>query len=66
MKVFWWQGGLHIQPESDVENEALLIVWRGIHGERPAENAAPRKVVTDETMGFCERGTDLRLGDDPC
>lgn len=24
MKVFWWNGGVQIQPESDVETEALL------------------------------------------
>jgi len=26
MKVFWWQGGLHIQPESHKEAEALVAV----------------------------------------
>jgi hypothetical protein len=23
MKVFWWQGGLHLQPDDEKESEAL-------------------------------------------
>ena len=35
MKVFWWQGGIHIQPESDVESEALMVVMNAVrYGDR--------------------------------
>ncbi len=27
MKVFWWQGGLHFEPENKAETDALMILW---------------------------------------
>jgi hypothetical protein len=27
MRIFWWQGGLHIEPESPVETEAMLVLF---------------------------------------
>jgi hypothetical protein len=33
MRIFWWQGGLHLEPESDSDREALrslhdtLVAW---------------------------------------
>jgi len=37
MKMYWWQGGLHIEPESDTDRNALVCLWEA---ERvvPAEN----------------------------
>ena len=29
MKVFWWQAGVHIEPESDEERAALLTITKG-------------------------------------
>jgi hypothetical protein len=26
MKVFWWQGGLHLEPELSTESEALKVL----------------------------------------
>lgn len=26
MKVYWWQGGLHLEPESQEEREALHLL----------------------------------------
>jgi hypothetical protein len=26
MKVFWWQNGLHIQPEDKAEDDALMLL----------------------------------------
>jgi hypothetical protein len=26
MKVYWWQGGLHLQPENEKESEALGLL----------------------------------------
>jgi hypothetical protein len=35
MRVFWWQGGLHAEPENDVETEALLVLLHGMKYGRP-------------------------------
>jgi hypothetical protein len=32
MKMFWWQGGLHIAPETKEESGALEIVANALHG----------------------------------
>ena len=42
MKVFWWQGGIQIQPESDVETEALNVIMHAVRYERPPEIDDPR------------------------
>jgi len=26
MKVFWWQAGLHLEPESSIESESLKVL----------------------------------------
>ncbi len=31
MKVFWWQGGLHLEPESGEEAKALESIVTGLH-----------------------------------
>jgi hypothetical protein len=28
MNIYWWQGGLHIAPENEVERETLRLIWR--------------------------------------
>ena len=28
MRIYWWQDGLHISPESQKEHDALAKVWR--------------------------------------
>ena len=30
MKVYWWQGGLHFEPEGDEERKALLVVTQNL------------------------------------
>jgi ADP-glucose pyrophosphorylase len=27
MKIFWWQAGLHFEPETKAEIDALMILW---------------------------------------
>jgi len=27
MKVYWWQGGLHIEPEDEIDMAALSAIW---------------------------------------
>lgn len=63
MKVYWWQGGLHLQPESDVEAEALNVVMNGVRYERPPENDDPRTARTPDAsaLGEAESGLDVGL-----
>lgn len=43
MKVTWWNGGLHIEPESQVEAEAMMLLLRSIKNEIPPEDDAPKR-----------------------
>jgi hypothetical protein len=27
MKVYWWQGGLHFEPEGKEDTDALMRLW---------------------------------------
>jgi hypothetical protein len=27
MKIFWWQAGLHFEPETKAETDALMVLW---------------------------------------
>ena len=33
MKIYWWQGGLHIEPQTDKEFAALAKVTEILEGE---------------------------------
>jgi hypothetical protein len=35
MKVFWWQVGLHIEPENDDERKALILLYDSLKLESP-------------------------------
>ena len=59
MKVFWLNGGLHIEPESDVEAEALLVLTRAWRMELPEENDSPTRARHDDSGGSCHAGGDL-------
>ncbi len=61
MKVLWWQGGLQIQPESDVETEALLVLLSAVKYERPPECDDPRTPRTPTALGETESGLDVGL-----
>lgn len=28
MKIYWWNGGLHIEPESSTDRDALMAIWQ--------------------------------------
>ena len=30
MRIFWWQGGVHIHPETDEESDALLVITKSL------------------------------------
>ena len=37
MKVRWWQDGIHVEPETDREREALVVLFRALNVEAEAE-----------------------------
>lgn len=53
MRVFWHQGGLHIQPEGKRESHLLGELLKGLKVERPPEIDGP--TCTGQTSG----GQDL-------
>ena len=61
MRIFWWQGGLQVQPESDVEEEALIVLLNAVRYERPPEIDDPRTVRTPNPLGESEGDLDVRL-----
>lgn len=32
MRIFWWQGGLHIEPENDADFHALRLLYSAKRG----------------------------------
>lgn len=43
MKVFWWQGGLHIEPENEQEVSALALL--GSHFVNVNQGVETRPIV---------------------
>jgi hypothetical protein len=37
MNVWWHNGGVRLDPETDEERAALLVLWRGASKELPVE-----------------------------
>lgn len=58
MRIQWLNGGLFIEPESDVEAEAMLVLMNGVKYEAPPDRETPRP-VTKVVLGQVERGLDL-------
>lgn len=54
MRIFWWQGGIQVQPESDVETEALIVLLNAARYERPPEIDDPRTAKTPNQLGEAE------------
>lgn len=59
MRVFWMNGGLHVEPENEVETEAMLVLLANLKYERPPESDGPRTPVDRTRLGQVERGLDL-------
>lgn len=59
MRIFWMQGGLHAEPENEVETEALLVLLSNLKYERPPEVDGPRTTGVVPLLGYVERGLDL-------
>lgn len=63
MRIFWWQGGLQVQPDNDVEAEAMVVLLNAVRYERPPENDDPRTALTPDgsALGEAESGLDVGL-----
>lgn len=61
MKIYWWQGGLHAEPENAVETEALMVLLDAVKYERPPENDDPRTPRTPTGLGESEGSLDVGL-----
>jgi hypothetical protein len=36
MRIYWWQGGLHVEPENERERSALFTLSEAtVHGQVP-------------------------------
>lgn len=31
MEIYWWQGGIHIQPETEEERKALVVIVNNLN-----------------------------------
>lgn len=61
MRIFWWQGGLHAQPENDAETEAMLVLLDALKYERPSECDGPTTPgISNAGLGEAEGGFDVR------
>lgn len=61
MRIFWLNGGLHIEPENEVETEAMLVLAADLKYERPPDSGDLRNVADSPSLGQVERGLDLDL-----
>jgi hypothetical protein len=62
MRVFWWQGGLQIQPENPVETEAILVLLDGLKYEPPPERDGARTSGCGAaSLDQAEGDLDIRL-----
>ena len=44
MKVYWWNGGLHVEPEDDTERTALGVVVDSLNVVEFDQEVLPRPV----------------------
>jgi hypothetical protein len=44
MRLLWWQGGVHIEPETDSELQALDVLLRGLHVIETSEQVPSRPI----------------------
>jgi hypothetical protein len=61
MRIFWLHGGLHVEPENEVETEAMLVLLHSLKYENPPESDGPRTPDAVQSLGQVERGLDLDL-----
>ena len=66
MKIYWWQAGVHIDPESDEERQALGVLVRSLSSAKFLSNGltgAPidtiERVDKEKIVGFKEGQEDV-------
>jgi len=66
MKVFWWQCGLHIEPESKEETEALTLLSRSLKMMTLDEAAGGELPATFEIRNLRDKNSvaTVEAGDD--
>ena len=45
MKMYWWQGGFHLHPESEEERSALKVLTRNLEFIKPGDKARRRAMI---------------------
>lgn len=48
MRVYWWQDGLHLLPESDAEGEALELLMNNMKVGWPEQDDLPDRRLTSK------------------
>jgi hypothetical protein len=64
MRLSWSQRGVWLEPETDVEREALCVLLADLKvGALPHTDSAPvsREATASSGLGQVERGLDLDL-----
>lgn len=56
MKIRWWQGGVHIAPETKAETDALMLLWEAKR-ETPIRNdPEPPAQTSSGILEQCNNG----------
>jgi len=42
MQIYWWNGGLHVEPETDAERDAREVIANNVNRHAP-EDMLPRR-----------------------
>jgi hypothetical protein len=51
VRIFWWQGGIHIEPEGQRECEALAVLMENARFEKPDAPTMSASGTTAEGSG---------------
>ena len=46
MKIYWWQDGVHVKPETEEEREALLVMTKNLDITNLIDEVPTSPVVT--------------------
>jgi hypothetical protein len=64
MRVYWWQGGLHADPETADERQALMSLWNGAKRGRNTEDV--QEGYTGSGDASCTAGSTDLVNVDHC
>jgi hypothetical protein len=52
MKAFWWQAGLHLEPETDGERSALALVYESLKKTDIRSDSAGAEQLAHGVVGY--------------